>query len=123
MRRTIALLASLGLLGALGLGVAGCENYAETVGCTMGLVLDESDRCVAPPAPDGGTTVATCEALCEVVPTWSAERLSCLEDQLGMFGAVPEACRNPTTTADCLTCVTEAGATDRACATLPTLCP
>ena len=38
-------------------GVAGCETYTESVSCSMGQVLNEEDRCVPPPAPDGGVTI------------------------------------------------------------------
>lgn len=113
-----ALLASLLALAA------GCENYAETVECRMGLVLDENDECVPAPPPDGGATVATCAELCEEVPGWSEERRACLEASFAMLGTLPAACTGITSSEQCLACVAELGAVDdAACAGAPALCP
>lgn len=120
MRRAALRFALVAALATLG---AGCETFAETVGCGMGLVLDEDDRCVPPTRPDGGEGVTSCVALCAQVPTWSAERRACLETQLATFGALPEVCVGIESTEQCLECVATAGATDAACAGVPGLCP
>ncbi|MEQ8452677.1 MAG: hypothetical protein RLO52_06425 [Sandaracinaceae bacterium] len=105
-------------------GVAGCETYTESVSCSMGQVLNEEDRCVPPPAPDGGVTIETCSALCEDAVSWTPERISCLREQLGMFGPLPTECTmDLTATATCGACVAAVGATDDQCASAPLLCP
>lgn len=103
--------------------IAGCETYAETVSCGMGLVLDENDECVPPPAPDGGTSIATCAELCDVVPGWTDAQRACLEEAFAMFGTLPPSCVGITTTEQCLACIGDAGAVDSACAGAPALCP
>lgn len=116
------LLAPLTLV--LALGAIGCESYSESVSCSMGTVLDENDRCVAPPTPDGGTAIETCDALCAELGSWSAERVGCLEEQLGAFGPPPAECMTDLTEpASCGACITAAGVTDLQCATTPSLCP
>jgi hypothetical protein len=102
---------------------AGCQDFAETVSCRMGLVLDEEDRCVPPPVPDGSVVASTCEELCALAPTFSEEQLECLERNLAGLGPLPPACMNLSTTDDCLACTAELGATDAACATASALCP
>lgn len=112
------------LLATLLALAAGCETYAETVGCGMGLVLDENDECVPPPVPDGGATVATCAELCEEVPGWTEERRTCLEEAFAMYGTLPAACVGITSSEQCLACIAEIGAVDdTACSGAPVLCP
>ncbi len=115
MRRGVIALALLA-------SVAGCNTYAETVRCGTGLVLDENDRCVPPPAPDGGT-VTSCADLCDVIPTWTDGQRTCVTDSFAMLGTLPASCRDLTTTDDCSTCVADTGASDTQCMAAPALCP
>lgn len=116
------LLAPLTLV--LALGAIGCESYSESVSCSMGTVLNEEDRCVPPPAPDGGTAIETCAALCDAVASWTPDRVSCLREQLSAFGPPPAECTmDLTDVPTCNACVIALGATDAQCGTSPTLCP
>ncbi len=118
---TLSALAALLLVAA-----SGCKNYAETVRCGNGLVLDDSDRCV-PPMPDGSVdgsaSIMTCMDLCNVIPDWTDAQRTCLTNQFSMLGTLPMSCTNLTTTDNCLTCASDTGATDAQCAAAPPLCP
>ncbi|HJL15983.1 MAG TPA: hypothetical protein RMH99_10015 [Sandaracinaceae bacterium LLY-WYZ-13_1] len=103
--------------------IAGCEGYAETVGCAQGTVLNEDDECVPPPIPDGGVAVETCAELCELLASGTMEQATCVQGMLGSFGPPPDECMGDLTDpATCNACVMAAGAMDAQCATAGALC-
>lgn len=110
-------------LAVLVLLAAGCEDYAETVSCGRGTVLNDDDECVPPPTPDGGVAIVDCAGLCDAVAAWDADQVTCLSGMLGSFGPPPAECMTDLTdVASCNACVGAAGATDAVCATAGSLC-
>ena len=108
---------------ALSALLAGCEGYAETVGCGMGLVLDENDECVPPQLPDGGSAITTCAELCDVYEAFTGEQRACLEARFAALGTPPASCMAIATSEECVLCIMESAAPDDACAGAAALCP
>lgn len=64
----------------LAAGMLACSDYAETVGCGLGQVLDDGDNCVDVAPPDAGAADASVCGVC-AAPTPRCDSVSgrCVE--------------------------------------------